>query len=242
MPPPPDLGNPNLKRKDGAGKDGAPPVGLRRGADELEVELAELIQRSERLKTRYDQYFMGLEKHAPLREREDLDRALLKTKVMRTNRTVLRFKYEAFIARYRTYTAYWDRILRDIEEGHFRRGIASTSDRLRFKATAKAKANAERDAAAATPKEAPKPAESRADEPKMPSAAYERLFNDYKSAKSEAGEDVAKMTYRAFEATVEKQRELARQKLGAEVDFRVKVADGKVTLVASRRKDAPATP
>ena len=64
----------------------------------------------------------------------------------------------------------------------------------------------------------------------------ESLYQAYVAAKNERGEDTTKITMRRFARSVEKQEKLAREKLGADVELRVKVTDKKVTLVAARKK------
>ncbi|MEC8022360.1 MAG: MXAN_5187 C-terminal domain-containing protein [Myxococcota bacterium] len=95
-----------------------------------EAELRQLTVRLDDLKRQYDNYFVGLEKRQPGLLRARLDRTIRQTKLHTTLSTVLRFKFQQFLARYRTYSANWDRICREIEEGTYRRGSTTAAERL----------------------------------------------------------------------------------------------------------------
>jgi hypothetical protein len=54
---------------------------------------------------------------------------VLKTKLVRSPLFVVRYKYQQFLARLGTYQAYWSRVLREIEEGTYRRGATTQAER-----------------------------------------------------------------------------------------------------------------
>ncbi|MBL8943466.1 MAG: hypothetical protein JNK45_09975, partial [Myxococcales bacterium] len=72
--------------------------------DQLEAEI-------ESLRVAYDKYFLGVDRAAPVRQRERLERKLraLEGTSMRT--TMLRFRMGGLRARFITYAHYWTRIL-----------------------------------------------------------------------------------------------------------------------------------
>lgn len=228
-----------------------------------EEEIDGFIRRSESLRIKYDQYFMGLEKREPAFDREQLERELHRSKVHRTVRTGLRFKFQTFLARYRTYCAYWDRVLREMEEGTYRRGSTSSSERLAALQVEAARARAEGGVPAKPTEDDPtlgveekrilaaaREAEAflasfkqRGRAPPAPPAPvepaampYRVLFDEYVRARQATGEDVSKLTYGSFHKSVEKQRDVVKEKLGGDIEFRVKVVENKVTLVAGKRK------
>lgn len=246
-----------------------------------EEELSKLQQRSERLRRKYDQYFLGMEKREPGFEREQLDRDLRKSKLNRTLSTGLRFKYQQFLARHRTYSAYWDRVIREIEEGTYRRGSVTPAERLAKRQAEDAVSRAQgldpetgrpvevdRDGVAAdegsieerrirkaaneaqrylsrllgpgqpaTPvAAAPPPVPAAPPASPKPQGGIRGLYTRYVDARKERGEDVSKITYSRFERSVKKQEAAAREKLGVEVELRLKVTERKVSLVASRKR------
>ncbi|WP_298037372.1 MXAN_5187 C-terminal domain-containing protein [uncultured Desulfuromonas sp.] len=67
----------------------------------------------------YDQYFNGVEKREPMKDRETLAKRLRRFANRRIMQTDLRFKYQNLATRYHSYAGYWDRILRQMDEGRF---------------------------------------------------------------------------------------------------------------------------
>jgi len=98
------------------------------------TEIAELIKeledRVERLRALYDQYFMGIERLEPLTLRKDLDRRLWVLRREQIRNTGLRFKLETTIQRYNTYQQYWQRIVREIENGTYQRDLGRAAQRF----------------------------------------------------------------------------------------------------------------
>ncbi len=85
---------------------------IRHELNELEVQLKDL-------QIRYEQYFTGVEKREPLRDRDEFARRLRRFTNRRITYTDLRFKHQTLATRYHSYAGYWDRILRQIDEGKF---------------------------------------------------------------------------------------------------------------------------
>lgn len=87
---------------------------LREEIDNLSVAL-------EKLRVAYDRYFMGLDRVPPIREREQLELLVRRSGLHRVRQTAIRFRFQNFVQRLTTYRSYWERIMRKIEEGTFRR-------------------------------------------------------------------------------------------------------------------------
>lgn len=87
----------------------------------LALELDEIQHELKELEIRYEQYFAGIERREPYKERKDIERRLRHY----TNRhivwTDLKFRYQGLASRFMSYGQYWDRILRLIEEGKYPR-------------------------------------------------------------------------------------------------------------------------
>lgn len=76
------------------------------------------------LEIAYEQYFMGIERFEPEKERQILAlrlRRLINTHIPQTD---LRFRLQNLNSRFQSYAAYWDRILRLIEEGRYQRQLS----------------------------------------------------------------------------------------------------------------------
>lgn len=86
--------------------------------------LAELAIKIERLKTLYEQYFMGIEKMEPQVARKEVTRAMLILQQQYIRNTALRFKFNTMLQKWNIYLTYWNRILREIENGTYTRHLA----------------------------------------------------------------------------------------------------------------------
>lgn len=84
--------------------------------DQMDAELAEL-------KARYDQYFLGLERFEPNKDRDSLKLRLVKVKSSYIRNTAVRFRAQAIYAKYLSYERMWMRIAREMEEGTYRRDL-----------------------------------------------------------------------------------------------------------------------
>jgi hypothetical protein len=100
--------------------------------DQSEVEklVEELELRVERLRSLYDQYFMGIEKIEPAVPRKDVERRLYVLRRTQIRNTGLRFRFHNALLRYNTYQTYWMRICRQIEEGTYKRDVRRANARF----------------------------------------------------------------------------------------------------------------
>jgi hypothetical protein len=90
---------------------------------ELDTALEELETRVERLRALYEQYFMGIEKIPPAVVHKDVERRIYSLRREQIRNTAKRFKLQTIIQRYNTFQQYWQRILREIESGTYRRHV-----------------------------------------------------------------------------------------------------------------------
>jgi hypothetical protein len=91
--------------------------------DEYEALLSELEIRLERLRSLYEQYFIGIEKLEPAVARKDVDRRFWELRRVRIRNTALRFRFQTLVQRYNTLQQYWIRICRQIENGTYSRHV-----------------------------------------------------------------------------------------------------------------------
>jgi hypothetical protein len=90
---------------------------------ELDTALDELETRVERLRSLYEQYFMGIEKIPPAVVHKDVERRIYTLRREQIRNTAKRFKFQTTIQRYNTFQQYWQRILREIENGTYKRHV-----------------------------------------------------------------------------------------------------------------------
>lgn len=88
---------------------------------EIDIAIAELEVRLERLRVLYEQYFMGLERTMPSVAHKDVERRVQELRKARFQNTAKRFKFQTLSQRYNTMQQHWTRVCREIEEGRYRR-------------------------------------------------------------------------------------------------------------------------
>jgi hypothetical protein len=97
---------------------------------EYEKLVNELETRVDRLRSLYDQYFMGIEKTIPSVPHKDVDRRIQVLRREQVRNTGLRFRFQMILQRYGTYQTYWQRICRQIEEGTYKRHVQKAREKL----------------------------------------------------------------------------------------------------------------
>lgn len=90
----------------------------------LKKLLDELEESIEALKILYEQYFMGLEKLEPMKERQGVARIVRRAQTQQTKNTAARYRLNSLNQRFLSYQNYWNRITRQIEAGTYHRDLA----------------------------------------------------------------------------------------------------------------------
>jgi len=96
---------------------------------QFEAMLSDAETRLRRLKTLYDQWFSGIERMEPAVARKELEDLLVKLRRETVNNTALRFRLQQIVQRHTTFTTYWRRIARQIEDGTFKRDLVRARKR-----------------------------------------------------------------------------------------------------------------
>jgi hypothetical protein len=92
-------------------------------SEDLAIVLKELEQKTERLKQLYEQYFMGIERMEPMVARKEVQRTMLLLQQQYIRNTALRFKFNTMLQKWSLYVTYWNRIMREIENGTYVRHL-----------------------------------------------------------------------------------------------------------------------
>lgn len=170
-----------------------------------EAALKAFSRRVEQLRISHERFFMGIDRVPPNPERQTLERDLRNSPLMRSRNTALRFQFNNVRQRLLSYARYWDRIMRLIEEGKFRRERSSLAN-------------------SGAPAGVPVEAEDSGDRNR-------KLYEKWQKAHSQSGTK-SKASYESFAAKIEAQRHRQMQAKGwRDVDFDIRVQDGKVRLV-----------
>jgi len=87
---------------------------ISRQLDEVEKMLKEL-------RVQYEQYFAGVEKIAPIKARDDLERQLRLWGRRKIVQTDLRYRLQTLSSRFHSYKGMWERVQRRMDEGRYPR-------------------------------------------------------------------------------------------------------------------------
>lgn len=169
-----------------------------------DIELFE--QGLKELITKYEQYFLGLEKREPLKLREDVERLARRHSASSVSNTMLLFRYNSLRSRLASYRQHWNRINRLIEEGKYHR------DRFKMERGAVAGAKPERAAN-----------ESEVD----------KVYREFTEACRLCNISTATISREAISTSLEKHRSAIAEKYRCnDLEFRVLVEDGKPKIKA----------
>lgn len=97
----------------------------------LQARLTLLDQSIDKLRILYEQFFMGIERFEPVQMRKNIQAELRALKENPPNNTAMKFLLNRIETKYHTYEQYWNRVLREIEEGIYDRQIQRMKRRLR---------------------------------------------------------------------------------------------------------------
>ena len=88
------------------------------------AELLDTVDKTlDRLKTLYEQYFLGIQKQAPAYIHSDVERKLRDLTQLQIRNTGLRYRFATISQKFGSYNAYWRRTLRQIENGTYARNL-----------------------------------------------------------------------------------------------------------------------
>ncbi len=170
----------------------------------FEQSLSELI-------IKYEQYFLGLEKREPLRLLSEVEGLARKYQGFQIINTMVKFKYNAAIARLNSYKQYWTRINRLMEEGKYSR------DRFKMEMHQKGKAEGQPEKAKHAPHE-----ENGGVNPEI-----EAVYRSYLEARKACRMSVDSITPEVIAAAIERQKPAIMNKYHCRgVEFKVVIEDG----------------
>lgn len=99
----------------------------------IEARLVEIERKLDRLRALYESFFLGVERAPPNVPRTELNRMILETQQVLINNASLRFRFQSLMQRWVLLTTYWNRTLREIEAGTYRRDMAKAQKQLAAK-------------------------------------------------------------------------------------------------------------
>ncbi len=194
----------------------------------VKEDLDMLDSKINRLRADYEQYFVKTLKKEPAALRDEIDRLILRYSNQQINNTSLRFRYSTLTLKYTSYKQFWNRILRQIEEGTFERGAAIGT---RLPAAPVIPEPKQR------PETAPSPYGGLKEKLPATDDKFKTVYQQFMEAKKTAGESAADMSYEKFTQAIAQQTEKVKKDLKCnDVEYKVVVKDGKakITLVPKK--------
>ncbi|PLX74170.1 MAG: hypothetical protein C0615_09670 [Desulfuromonas sp.] len=180
---------------------------IARELERIEVDM-------KRLEIAYEQYFSGIEKREPMKDREDLTKRIRQFANRRIMQTDLRFKYQNIATRFHSYNGHWNRILKLMDEGKYHRNASQV-----MKPTGT--------------KNQPKP-ESRT--ASSGGNDVDNLYNDLLAARKSCNMGGNAPDKNQVASMLEKQKAKIREKFGdRKVAFKVETKDGKPRIVVKAK-------
>jgi hypothetical protein len=96
----------------------------------IEARLGEMEKKMDRLRSMYESYFMGMERTPPNTPRREMNRMMLEMQQVMISNSSLRFRFQSLSQKWVLQITYWNRTMREIEAGTFRRDVARAQRHL----------------------------------------------------------------------------------------------------------------
>jgi hypothetical protein len=180
-------------------------------------ELTALDEGIQNLQVLYEKYFIGIDRKPPDQERKQISSKAREMRNASIRNTALKFKINTLFAKLISFERMWDRTLREIEDGTYKRDV--------FKAKLRQGERENADAAAARQVPAPTHAISEAN--------MRRLYDTYLVARQRTGESTVGLSYDSLASRIRAQvPELMQKHRAKNIEFKVVIKGGKAILKA----------
>src|SRR4051795_5934474 len=91
--------------------------------EKLQEELDAMEQSISELQVVYEKFFLGIDRRPPDRERKRISDRMRVLKGTQVKNTALKFRLHTMFAKLISFERMWDRTLREMEEGTYRRDV-----------------------------------------------------------------------------------------------------------------------
>jgi hypothetical protein len=183
--------------------------------EKLAEELDQLEEAMTGLQVLYEKYFLGIDRRPPDAQRRQVSEKMRVLKTTQVKNTALKFRIQTMFAKLISFERMWDRTLREMEEGTYKRDV--------FKAKMReARRGAEQ-----------KPAQAPPSTPQLSDQMLRKLYDTYLVARQRTGESTSGLTYDSVASRLRAQvpQLMARHK-ARNIEFKVVIKAGKAVLKA----------
>jgi hypothetical protein len=173
--------------------------------DRLEASIAEV-------KVLYEQYFSAVLPLPPDKMRHDVSQQIKFLLKSPFKNSATRFRLKTLVTRFQTYSTYWERVLKQREEGTYKKDI--------FKAELRQRQSVEK--------------QRQISSSAIQENSLKQLFNVYEDAVRKSGGNTTQLSFESFKRSMLKTAENIKTKHGnAKIQYKVVMQDGKVVVKAS---------
>ena len=181
---------------------------------QLDVELDAFEQNLSELRNLYEQHFSGIIVQPPTKLHDETKREIRRLLRAPFKNSATRFRLRTVISRYNTYATYWERVLKQKEEGTYVKDI--------FKAELREKIA-----------EDVKQASSKNSKTEQ---SIKLLYKSVQSAMKSSGFKADQINYDRFKGAVEKKvSELRKANPNSKLSIKVAINNGRVSIKASAK-------
>jgi hypothetical protein len=180
--------------------------------EKLAEEIDDLEEGLTNLQVLYEKYFLGIDRKPPDQERKRVSTRMRELRTTMVKNTALKFRIQTQFAKLISFERMWDRTLREMEEGTYKRDV--------FKA--KWRRNQEE-----KPRERPNKA------PEIPDDKLRRLYDTYLVARQRCGEPTDGISYESVASRIRAQvPQLLEKHKAKNIEFKVVIKGGRAVLKA----------
>jgi hypothetical protein len=181
--------------------------------EKLAEEIEELEEALSGLQVLYEKFFLGIDRRPPEHERKKVSSRLRQLRSSTVKNTALKFRMQTQFAKLISFERMWDRTLREMEEGTYKRDV--------FKA--KLRQTREQPKGKAVPAKAPE----------IPDDKLRRLYDTYLVARQRCGEPTEGISYESVASRIRAQvPQLLEKHKAKNIEFKVVIKGGRAVLKA----------
>ncbi len=184
--------------------------------EKLAEDLDQLDEAMIGLQVLYEKYFLGIDRRPPEAQRRQVSEKMRLLKTTTVKNTALKFRIQTLFAKLISFERMWDRTLREIEDGTYKRDVFKAKMHMRGKVDSKK----EKGAAPPAP-------------PEISEDHLRRLYDTYLVARKRCGEPVDGISYDAVANRIRAQvPQLMEKHKAKNIEFKVVIKGGKAILKA----------
>jgi len=182
--------------------------------EQLSAELDKLDEDMTNLQVLYEKYFLGIDRMPPDEPRRKLSKRLRELRTTPVRNTGVKFRINTLFAKLISFERLWDRTLREIEEGTYKRDVFKAKYRMNRR---------DNEAPAVRP----------AARTELSDDKLRRLFDTYLVARQRTGESTEGITFEGVASRIRAQvPQLMAKHQAKSVEFKVVIKGGRAILKA----------